>query len=59
MKISEDQNEIELDSGAKFIAEDGVECFLCSLLSLSNCDEVPCCAEDRGDGCDVIFKEVK
>ncbi|MGL5282545.1 MAG: hypothetical protein ACRC8W_12500 [Plesiomonas shigelloides] len=65
MKISNDQNRIELDDGTVLLAKSAVNfvseecqsaCASCELRPLNSlCKEAPCCPQERNDRRDVIF----
>lgn len=65
MKISNDQNRIELDDGTVLVTADADQyvnheclsaCIECELRPLNSlCDKVPCIAPERNDRRDVIF----
>ena len=61
MKISADVNRIETDDGRVFVAEEsyGGGCSDCDLLNTADCCDQACSSEERSDGRDMIFKEVK
>ncbi|MGL5309426.1 MAG: hypothetical protein ACRDAL_02360 [Plesiomonas shigelloides] len=65
MKISNDQNRIELDDGTVLVADEAAKyvnakclsaCIECELRPLNSlCNKAPCIAPERNDRRDVIF----
>lgn len=64
MKISEDENSIELPNGINLVAEEtDLEypevCKACYFGSNANCRNALCHKDDREDGRNVIYMEIK